>query len=105
MPNRSCDFCRNSYRVSPRVGYYKVSENIRIKLNCNRKNLEDSHYDFNSGDHFYESCFDENGRLRQDAIPTITVITKKKLPLTLMGILALGLRTLDPPLGGILIIL
>ena len=69
MPNRSCDFCGNSYRVSPRVGYYKVSEKIRSKLNI--KNLEDSNYDFICGDHFSESCFEENGRLRRDAIPTM----------------------------------
>ena len=46
-----------------------MSERIRIKLNI--KNLEDSHYDFICGDHFSDSCFDENGRLRRDAIPTM----------------------------------
>jgi hypothetical protein len=67
MPNSSCDFCGNSIRVSPRVGYYKVSEKNRIKLNI--KNLEASHYYFICGDHFSQTCFDENGRLRRDAIP------------------------------------
>ena len=69
MPNRKCDFCDHSYAANPKVGYYKVSEHIKMKLNIGR--LEDSTFDFICGDHFSESCFNKNGRLKRDAIPTM----------------------------------
>ena len=69
MPNRSCDFCDNCYKKKPEVGYYSVTENMRISLNIDRLE-EDSNYDYICGEHFSQDCFDENGRLIRNSIPT-----------------------------------
>ena len=69
MPNRSCDFCENGYRNKPEVGYYSVTENMRISLNINRLE-EDSCFDYICGEHFSVDCFDVNGRLICNSIPT-----------------------------------
>jgi hypothetical protein len=69
MPNRSCDFCGNSYKNNPSVGYYKVSDRMRLNLSINK--LMDCNFDFICGDHFSETCFDENGRLSRESIPTM----------------------------------
>ena len=50
MPKRSCDFCHNHYKNNPTVGYYKVTEKMRIVLQIDQ--LEDSHYDFICGEHW-----------------------------------------------------
>ena len=69
MPNRSCDFCGNSYTNNPNIGYYKVSDKLRLSLKIDK--LEDSNFDFICGDHFGETCFDVNGRLVRNSTPTI----------------------------------
>ena len=68
MPDRACDFCENRYKNNPHVGYYKVTENIRISLRLD--SMLDSNYDFICGFHFPETAFDESGRLVRDSIPT-----------------------------------
>ena len=69
MTNRSCDFCKNSYTINPNIGYYKVSDNMRLSLKID--NLEESNFYLICGDHFCGTCFDVNGRLGRDSIPTI----------------------------------
>ena len=69
MPNRSCDICHNHYKINPTVGYYKVTEKMRIVLQIDQ--LEDSHYDFICGEHFTEASFELNGRLARDSVPTL----------------------------------
>ena len=68
MPNRSCDFCDNGYKNNPGIGYYKVTPKMRIDLKIDT--LEDPNYDFICGEHFIENCFDVNGRLSRDSVPT-----------------------------------
>ena len=70
MPNRSCDFCDNSYRNKPEVGYYSVTENMRISLNINRLE-EDSCFDYICCEHCSVDCFDVNGRLIRNSIPIL----------------------------------
>ena len=68
MPNRSCDFCDNCYRSNPTAGYYNVTEKMRLDLEID--NLKDQYWDFVCGDHFEADCFDGNGRLKPDAVPS-----------------------------------
>ena len=65
MPNRSCDFCSNSYRINPSIGYFKLTSYMRTSLK-----LLDSRADFICGFHFTESDFQANGRLLPRAIPS-----------------------------------
>ena len=65
MPNRACDFCSNDYKTEPSVGYYKLSNFMRIKLELNTVRA-----DFICGLHFSPSAFSENGRLKPNTIPT-----------------------------------
>ena len=65
MPNRSCDFCLNQYRHEPNVGYYKVTNFMKIKLD-----MLDVRADYICGIHFKKDCFLENGRLTPNACPS-----------------------------------
>ena len=65
MPNRNCDFCGNGYRTNPMTGYYKLTNKMKDALKVYTMPL-----DFICGDHFDESCFEPNGRLKATAMPT-----------------------------------
>ena len=65
MPNRSCDFCANSYRTNSTIGYFKFTTYMRTSLK-----LLDVKADFICGLHFKESEFHPNGRLKSRAVPT-----------------------------------
>ena len=65
MPNRSCDFCGNDYKKDPNIGYYKLSEYMKVQLD-----LTEVHADFICGLHFDQSSFTENGRLKSKALPS-----------------------------------
>ena len=65
MPNRECDFCSSDYKTDPSVGYYKLSNFMRIKLELNTVRA-----DFICGLHFSPSAFSENGRLKPNATLT-----------------------------------
>ena len=65
MPNRSCDFCLNEYRKEPSIGYFKVTEFMRIHLD-----LLEVKADYICGIHFDPSSFTQTGRLKPNAIPS-----------------------------------
>ena len=66
MPNRSCDFCDNDYKKDPSVGYFKVTTYMKIKLEL----TSSANADYICGLHFEPSAFLENGRLKDNAVPT-----------------------------------
>ena len=66
MPNRACDFCPNEYRKNPTVGYFKLTTFMKIKLELTTS----LNADFICGLHFEPASFLENGRLRDNAVPT-----------------------------------
>ena len=65
MPNRSCDFCLHQYRNEPEVGYYQLTDYMKVKLN-----LIEIEADVICGIHFDQSSFTENGRLKLNAVPS-----------------------------------
>ena len=69
MVNRSCDFCENTYKKNPSYGYYSVTDKMRLSLQLGETELAE--YSFICGEHFVDQCFDENGRLRRESIPTM----------------------------------
>ena len=66
MVNRTCDFCHNSYRKHPHLGYYSVTPFLRNELGLS----EESMRDFICSDHFDATCFDQQGCLVSGAVPT-----------------------------------
>lgn len=65
MVNATCDFCENSYRRNPNVGYFKVTEALKISL-CLR---EGAGINTICGEHFAPNEISESGRLQKDAKP------------------------------------
>ena len=65
MVNANCDFCSNTYRKHPSVGYFRVFAGLRSSL-CIREGA-----DLNTicGDHFAAADIEESGRLRPGARP------------------------------------
>ena len=66
MVNRSCDFCQNSYRKRPELGYFSVTPLIRQHLAIS----EESQRDFICSEHFAVECLDVKGRLVAGSLPT-----------------------------------
>ena len=66
MPNRSCDFCDNEYKKDPGVGYFKLTTYMKVKLEL----TSSVNADYICGGHFEPSAFLENGRLKDNAVPT-----------------------------------
>ena len=66
MVNRSCDFCHNSYKRSPQLGFFSVTSVIRDAMGI----MEASCRDYICSEHFTSDCFDEKGRLLAGALPT-----------------------------------
>ena len=66
MVNRKCDFCSNSYRKRPDVGFFSVSPAIMQHLGL----AEGSSKDFICSEHFTSDCLDNAGRLIAGSIPT-----------------------------------
>ena len=58
MVNRKCDFCSNSYRKRPDVGFFSVSPAIMQHLGL----AEGSSKDFICSEHFTSDCLDNAGR-------------------------------------------
>ena len=67
MPNRSCDFCLHQYRNEPEVGYYQLTDYMKVKLN-----LIEVEADVICGIHFDQSSFNENGKLKLNAVPSFS---------------------------------
>ena len=65
MVNATCDFCSNTYRNNPRVGYFKVSSALKSSL-CIREGA-----DLNTicGEHFSDGDIADSGRLKPEAKP------------------------------------
>ena len=65
MVNATCDFCSNTYRKNPNVGYFKVSSALKSSL-CIREGA-----DLNTicGEHFSDADIADSGRLRPEAKP------------------------------------
>ena len=66
MVNRSCDFCQNSYRKRPELGYFSVTPFIRQHLAIS----EESQRDFICSEHFEAKCLDGKGRIIAGSLPT-----------------------------------
>ena len=66
MVNRFCDFCSNTYKKRPDLGFFSVTPLIRQQLGIS----ESSHRDFVCSEHFSSDCFDEKGRLIPGSCPT-----------------------------------
>ena len=65
MVNATCDFCENSYRRNPNVGYFKVTPALKTSL-CLREGVGINTI---CGEHFEEGDISESGRLKKDARP------------------------------------
>ena len=65
MVNRKCDFCDNSYKRAPTIGYFMLTPALKASLSLK----EGAGFNTICGDHFAETAILENGRLRPDATP------------------------------------
>ena len=65
MVNANCDFCGNSYRKYPNVGYFKLTATLKSRLSVR----EGAGIETICGDHFAVTDISESGRLMPDARP------------------------------------
>ena len=65
MVNSTCDFCSNTYRKNPSVGYFKVSSALKSSLRIR----EGADLNTICGKHFSDTDIAESGRLRPEAKP------------------------------------
>ena len=68
MVNRVCDFCCNSYKINPNIGYYRVTRAMLTALGLDNQTVQK---DFICGLHFTEDKFRADGKLEHGAIPTL----------------------------------
>ena len=65
MVNARCNFCENTYRRNPGVGYYKVTAALKTSLGLK----EGADLNTICGEHFSETDIAESGRLKPVARP------------------------------------
>ena len=65
MVNASCDFCSNTYRRNPHIGYFKVTASLKTSLRLR----EGAGLNTICGEHFDPSDILQSGRLAKDARP------------------------------------
>ena len=65
MVNASCNFCSNTYRRNPHIGYFNVTASIKTSLRLR----EGAGLNTICGEHFDPSDILQSGRLAKDARP------------------------------------
>ena len=66
MVNRSCDFCENSYKKRPDLGFFSVTTTLMQHLGLR----DESCKDYICSGHYSAECFDTKGRLIAGSLPT-----------------------------------